>query len=299
MNAMFGCAGSISMPLTNRDGCDDVSMRKKLTVLGFAASALEATKTRPRRVPTQSVPLSLGARSVATTYPAVSLSLPQNFPSPSAFCLPAAKRTQSPQVTFAGKSPLTSLQCASSVAWLPPLSFVRQTKSSPANIVPFIFGSKIIGMYNDCGSTSNSGSAITSHHTSLEPWKFTSGDASKKLWKRMFALNALIPDWPPSPKMVTNQLPLLKACVPLSCVPPSRSCSGFAGLSDRLWYWSVPSPSFSEVIEVGIFSSHWRQSVRSAPVRPRELHWTAAFVKVPFRRQMPPSFALKTMSGLN
>src|SRR6266566_5214331 len=137
MKAWFGFEGSISMPLTNRDGCADVSIRKKLTLLGFTAFAFDVTKTRPRRVPTQSVPLSLGARSVATTNPAVRLSVPQNFPSPSAFCLlalPAAKRTQSPQVTLGGKSPLSSLQCGSSVAWLPPLSVVRQTKSSPAYI---------------------------------------------------------------------------------------------------------------------------------------------------------------------
>src|SRR6266480_5555150 len=146
MNAWFGFDGSTAMPLTNRDGCDDVSMRKKLTLFAFTAFALEVTKTRPRRVPTQSVPLSLGARSVATTYPAVSLSGPQNFPSPRAFWFPAAKRTQSPQVTLDGKSPLSSLQCGSSVAWLPPLSNVRQTKSSPANIVPFTVGSKIIGL---------------------------------------------------------------------------------------------------------------------------------------------------------
>src|SRR5438034_10657858 len=111
----------------------------------------------------------------------------------------------------------------------------------------------------------------------------------------MFALNLLIPDWPPSPNTETDQLPFLKACVPLSCVPPSRSCSGFAGLSDRLWYWSVPSPLFSEVIEVGIFSSHIRQSILSAPVRQRALHWIEAFVNEPFSLQTPPSSALKTM----
>ena len=97
----------------------------------------------------------------------------------------------------------------------------------------------------------------------------------------MFGLNALIPDWPPSPKTVTNQLPPLKAWVPLSCVPPSKSFRGLAGLSERLWYWSVPSPSFSEVIEVGIFSNQAKQSVLSAPVRPRVLHWVDAFVNEP------------------
>ena len=45
----------------------------------------------------------------------------------------------------------------------------------------------------------------------------------------MFELNGLIPDWPPSPKMLTDQLALLlvlRRCVPLSCVPPSRVTVG-------------------------------------------------------------------------
>jgi hypothetical protein len=32
--------------------------------------------------------------------------------------------------------------------------------------------------------------------------------ASKKVWNRLFELDGLIPDCPPSPKMVTNQFAL-------------------------------------------------------------------------------------------
>jgi hypothetical protein len=66
MKAWFASDGSMAMPLTKRVGVDDVSMRWKVT-LPAAASALDATKTRPRLNPAQSVPLSLGARSIATT----------------------------------------------------------------------------------------------------------------------------------------------------------------------------------------------------------------------------------------
>ena len=52
--------------------------------------------------------------------------------------------------------------------------------------------------------------------------------------------------------------------MPLSCVPPSSSPVGFAGLNDSDWNWIVFSPSFSGVIAVGIpLSSRW-QSSRSA-----------------------------------
>ena len=40
--------------------------------------------------------------------------------------------------------------------------------------------------------------------------------------------------------------------MPLSCVPPSSSPVGFAGLNDSDWNWIVFSPSFSGVIAVGI-----------------------------------------------
>src|SRR5207237_2282784 len=93
--------------------------------------------------------------------------------------------------------------------------------------------------------------------------KFTSIWASKYVWKRLFALNPLIPDWPPSPKIVTNQLPELKACVPLSCVPPMTSLA-LCTFSDRLWNWSVPSPLFIVEIVVGTFFSQFWQSVRFA-----------------------------------
>ena len=102
--------------------------------------------------------------------------------------------------------------------------------------------------------------------------KFMSIWASKNVWKRFSELEKLIPDWPPSPKIVTNQLPLLRACVPLSCVPPMISSLAVATYFDRLWNWSVSSPLLSEVIEVGMAESQCWQSVKSAPVKPRLLH---------------------------
>src|SRR5438552_18896320 len=83
--------------------------------------------------------------------------------------------------------------------------------------------------------------------------------ALKNVCIRISELPTLTPDWPPSPKMLTNQLfgpklSGLEACVPLSCVPPMMSLAVFM-LTDRLWYWSVSSPAFIDVIDVGIFES--------------------------------------------
>src|SRR5712691_9597412 len=130
--------------------------------------------------------------------------------------------------------------------------------------------------------------------------------ASKKVWKRLFELNELMPDCPPSPKMVTNQfvlplpLPLLllvKACVPLSWVPPMMSLSGSCALTERLWYWSVPSPLFSDEMVVGTFDSQLVQWMRLFGERPRPEHWPETSEKEPSSRQRPPSFAMKTMLG--
>src|SRR3954469_11122514 len=67
MTAWLGSAGSTAIPETNRPGVLFVSMRVKLTAPGLASAFLE-TKTRPIRVPAQSVLSSEGARVVATTY---------------------------------------------------------------------------------------------------------------------------------------------------------------------------------------------------------------------------------------
>src|SRR6266513_2083157 len=141
---------------------------------------------------------------------------------------------------------------------------------------------------------------MTSHPVGLVPWKFTSGDALKKVWKRMLELNGLVPDWPPSPKIVTKALPLpLMAWVPLSCVPPNRSLSGFCTLTERLWYCSVPRLLFIVEIVVGTFESQLLQSVRLAPERLRLAHWLCTSLNEPSSLQIPPSLAMKTMSGLN
>src|SRR5207253_3617092 len=83
--------------------------------------------------------------------------------------------------------------------------------------------------------------------------------ALKNVCIRISGLPTLTPDWPPSPKTVTNQLLGLKpvgleACVPLSWVPPMMSFAVFT-LTDRLWYWSVSSPAFIDVIVAGTFDS--------------------------------------------
>src|SRR5690349_16340238 len=115
-----------------------------------------------------------------------------------------------------------------------------------------------------------------------------------------------MPDCPPSPKMVTNQfalpwpLPLLllvKACVPLSWVPPMMSLSGSCALRERLWNCSVPSPRFIEEIVVGTFDSQLVQSMRLFPESPRPEHWLETLENVPFSLHSPPSFAMKTMFG--
>ena len=132
--------------------------------------------------------------------------------------------------------------------------------------------------------------------------KLTSPWAEKNVCMRALGLPTSIPDWPPSPKMVTNQLPLpwpLKAWVPLSCVPPMMSPSGFCTFSDRLWNWTVPRPLFSDVIVVGTFDNQLEQSIRSLPERPRDEHWLETFENEPFSLHRPPSFAMKTMFGLN
>src|SRR5260370_7989236 len=125
------------------------------------------------------------------------------------------------------------------------------------------------------------GAPSQSHPNSAVPWKFTSTcdspGALKNVCIRALGLPTLIPDCPPSPKIVTNQLSGVKfagleACVPLSCVPPMMSWSGFCTLTDRLWNWSVPSPLFSVAIVVGTAESQCWQSGSSAPVRLRVLH---------------------------
>src|SRR6267142_2535109 len=90
-----------------------------------------------------------------------------------------------------------------------------------------------------------------------------------------------------------------KVCVPLSCVPPMMSLSGSCALTERLWYWSVPSPPFSDEIAVGTLESQFLQSMRLAPERLRDAHWPETSVNDPLSLHMPPSFAMKTTFGFN
>src|SRR5439155_4221655 len=111
------------------------------------------------------------------------------------------------------------------------------------------------------------------------PRKFTSicdsPRALKNVCIRVSEWPTLTPDWPPSPKTVTNQLfglkPVgLEACVPLSCVPPMMSLA-VCTLTDRLWYASVSRPAFIDVIEFGTLESQaWQSSRSSADASPRD-----------------------------
>src|SRR4029079_5660459 len=139
---------------------------------------------------------------------------------------------------------------------------------------------------------------MKSQPSSLFPLKLTSPFGEKNVCIRIFGLATLMPDWPPSAKIVTDHfLPFVVACVPLSCVPPWMSF-GLLALVDRLWNWSVERPSLSDVIVFGIFDSQCWQSVRSAPVSgpvssTREEHPADAATNEPSTRQRPPPFALE------
>src|SRR5438093_463838 len=105
-------------------------------------------KTRPAFVAAHSVPVLLGARSVAETEPPVR-SAPYAVPArPPGWLFPGgpASDTKSPQ---AGSSlgVVNSGQFASRYAWSPPQSCVLQTCREPSKIVPATagFGSATIG----------------------------------------------------------------------------------------------------------------------------------------------------------
>ena len=70
-------------------------------------------------------------------------------------------------------------------------------------------------------------------------------------------------------------------------------------MTDRLWYWSVPSPWFNDEIVVGTFDSQLVQSMRLFPDIGRDEHWLDTSVNDPFNLQTPPSLAMNTMLGLS
>src|SRR6266852_6493085 len=115
----------------------------------------------------------------------------------------------------------------------------------------------------------------------------------------MLLFSTSMPERPPSPLMVSNQLASLPRYdnVPLSWVPPSRSFA-FCGLTDRLWNCSVASPPLIAVRLVGMAESHCWQSARSAPVTPRPAQTPELSVNVPPVRNTPPSLPMKAISGL-
>src|SRR4026209_369243 len=96
------------------------------------------------------------------------------------------------------------------------------------------------------------GSPIQFQSAMAPPEKFTSGWASKNVWKRKSGPLASKPDWPPSPIIVFSHFDGLPCVcqVPLSCVPP---CSRFElnGLTERLWHWSGAEPLLRDSSSVG------------------------------------------------
>src|SRR5690242_2795604 len=115
-----------------------VSMRVNATEAGFAAFAFFETNTRPVVVAAHSVDASLVERWSQPTFP------PARVPA----AVPVSDGptgTQSPHVVPGENVPVNSLQFESRYALGPPLSSVRQTWLSPANIVPDVTGSVMIG----------------------------------------------------------------------------------------------------------------------------------------------------------
>src|SRR5207247_2951834 len=130
------------MELTKRLGSFDASESSRVndTELAGSASAFFDTKTRPVAVAAQSVDVSLGARSTATTSP------PARSPYVADVSAGPPSGCQSPHWTV--KSPVHSLQCwrnSASVIEPMPAVFVRQTWAVPTNSVLLTFGSEIIG----------------------------------------------------------------------------------------------------------------------------------------------------------
>src|SRR3954451_19661616 len=104
------------------------------------------------------------------------------------------------------------------------------------------------------------------------------------------------PDCPPSPPTDSTHVgEPLSLHVPLSCVPPSRSPVGFAGLNDSDWNWMVFSPSLIGSIADGMPLRSGGQTSRSSaqsglPPNLRVLHAAdLATVVETLMRTTPPS----------
>src|SRR3954467_3236410 len=138
-----------------------------------------------------------------------------------------------------------------------------------------------------------------SHVPGLFPWKFTSPCELKYVWYRSFGLATSMPELPPSPVTIVSQFGLpVKACVALSCVPPSRSFNGLFGLTETLSNCVVRRPAFIVTRRFGTCESHALQLARSVPVTSRESHCADALPNLPSVRITPPSEPTNAMSGL-
>src|SRR3954453_21636731 len=130
------------MPLMKRPGVVGRSTREYVTEPAAALAFFE-TKMRPTPVAAHSVPVSLAARSIATTF------------DPARVPYEAPVRSRAPVAPIGWKSPqfgsaedvVNSEQCASRKAGSPPQSWVRQMLCEPWKIEPAVagFGSAMIG----------------------------------------------------------------------------------------------------------------------------------------------------------
>src|SRR4029078_2256045 len=114
------------------------------------------------------------------------------------------------------------------------------------------------------------GSPIHFQSAMAPPDIFTSGWASKNVWKRKLGSLASNPDWPPSPIIVFSHFDGFPCVcqVPLSCVPP-WSRFELNGLTERLWDCSVGEPLLRDSSFVGTLDRSCWQRARVVPVIPR------------------------------
>ena len=230
MNAWFGFAGSTAMPLTNRSGVrravDPVEGRRSQAVGSSAFYRHEhpaAAQAGPQRPGVARGPLGgddVAGRAGVLVRP--QRTVPDRSPAraPPSGC-------QSPQVVSNGPVPKNSLHWVSSWAW------IRRCPASARRAA-----ARRTTCWRPPGSDRRSaarrrtrprrfraaGPAMKSQPSSSFPLKLTSPFGEKNVCIRIFELATLMPDWPPSPKMVTDHfLPFVVACVPLSWVPPWMS----------------------------------------------------------------------------
>ena len=206
-------------------------MRRKTTVPGWLASASLVTNSRPVRVAAHSVPVSLGARAMATTYWPL-----RDEPNELVVRLPPIC-AQSPQGSMrlgsnsAIEQPFSSRKCL-----LPPWSSVRQTCSSPVKSA-----TRHLRVGDERGVEGAFLFADLQRVVDVEP---AVGVVAFEVHFRRRVVVVVVadrcvarskPDWPPSPPTFSSHCSAGSAeasypQVPLSWVPPSSESVGCCGV---------------------------------------------------------------------